>query len=83
MFSLNFAAELSAELAIEKRKVAELETLLKASNMSDKISRTLEDHLTTLTVSPVSILFCNLGSSLNTYKTASKAGQEAHVITQN
>ncbi|KAJ8736687.1 hypothetical protein PYW08_007343 [Mythimna loreyi] len=40
-------SELAAELAIEKRKVAELETQLKAANMSDKVKKTIEDHLTT------------------------------------
>ncbi|KAJ8735225.1 hypothetical protein PYW07_006845 [Mythimna separata] len=40
-------AELTAELAIEKRKVTELETQLKAANMSDKVNKTIEEHLTT------------------------------------
>ncbi|KAF9420227.1 hypothetical protein HW555_003448 [Spodoptera exigua] len=38
-------AELEAQLTIEKRRVAELETHLKAANMSDKVNRTIEDHL--------------------------------------
>ncbi|PZC72145.1 hypothetical protein B5X24_HaOG211823 [Helicoverpa armigera] len=46
-------AELAAQLSIERRKVAELETQLKASNMSDKVNKTIEDHLTTRNVSHV------------------------------
>ncbi|KAH9631636.1 hypothetical protein HF086_006628 [Spodoptera exigua] len=44
-------AELEAQLTIEKRRVAELEVHLKAANMSDKVNRTIEDHLININVS--------------------------------
>lgn len=39
------AAELALELAIEKRKVAELETRVKAADMSAAVAKTIQEHL--------------------------------------
>ncbi|CAH1639403.1 unnamed protein product [Spodoptera littoralis] len=41
-------AELEAQLVVERRRVAELETQLKAANMSDKVNRTIEDRLSSI-----------------------------------
>ncbi|CAH0592119.1 unnamed protein product [Chrysodeixis includens] len=38
--------ELSTQLSIEKRKVAELETRLKAANMTNRVNKAIKDHYT-------------------------------------
>ncbi|XP_075991804.1 uncharacterized protein LOC142987130 [Anticarsia gemmatalis] len=53
--------ELKTQLSIEKRKVVELETRLKTATMSDRVSKTIEDTLTSIQesikVPPVDITY--------------------------
>ena len=53
---LIITAQLAAELSIEKRKVAELETQLKASTSSLKVHKAIEDHMSTIQVSSLILL---------------------------